>query len=169
MLAAGPFLYHFFQIGSSHPVPKGRVLKAGVKKTLFWDDDWSIALDQSPNERSTFRAFLMLDSDILVQLQFPVQLPCFNFTTITNPYLGVQWLRQSLGEWRNSWKIFNLWLNLFLRRVGRDVHSTDSDSPWRSSPRLLPNPDSRRRVAAFDPYWRDLLRFCYDFHHCFPL
>jgi len=32
----------------------------------------------------------MLDSDILVQLQFPVQLPCFNFTTITNPYLGVQ-------------------------------------------------------------------------------
>eukprot|EP01043_Picozoa_sp_COSAG02_P070486 COSAG02_NODE_12500_length_1536_cov_1.299235_1_plen_26_part_01 len=26
----------------------------------------------------------MLDSDILVQLQFPVQLPCFNFTTITN-------------------------------------------------------------------------------------
>ena len=75
---------------SDRELASRRVLKAGVKKTLFWDDDWSIALDQSPNERSTFRAFLMLDSDILVQQQFPVQLPCFNFTTITNPYLGVQ-------------------------------------------------------------------------------
>jgi hypothetical protein len=92
-----------------------------------------------------------LDFDILVQLQFPIQLPCFNFTTITNPYLGVQLFTQRfLSEIPEI--NFNLQLDLFLRRVGRDVHSTDSDSPWRSAPRLLPNPDSRRRVAAFDPY-----------------
>ena len=120
----------------------------------------------SPKGRK--RVLSRLDFDILVQLQFPIQLPCFNFTTITNPYLGVQLFTQKfLSEIPEI--NFNLQLDLFLRRVGRDVHSTDSDSPWRSSPRLLPNPDSRRRVAAFDPYWRDLLRFCYDFHHCFPL
>ena len=103
----------------------------------------------SPTGRK--RMLSRLDFDILVQLQFPIQLPCFNFTTITNPYLGVQLFTQKfLSEIPEI--NFNLQLDLFLRRVGRDVHSTDSDSPWRSAPRLLPNPDSRRRVAAFDPY-----------------
>ena len=34
---------------------------------------------------------------------------------------------------------------------GQEVHLTFSFSPWRTYPRLLPNPDSRRRVAVFDP------------------
>ena len=36
-------------------------------------------------------------------------------------------------------------------RPGQEVHFTFSYSPWRTPPRLLPNPDSRRRVAVFDP------------------
>jgi len=38
-----------------------------------------------------------------------------------------------------------------LRRAGQEVIAIFSYSPWRTPPRLLPNPDSRRRVAAFDP------------------
>jgi len=64
--------------------------------------------------------------------------------------------RGFLGTRRHAWKhTQSAYVTIAILSLpvspGQEVHFTFSYSPWRSPPRLLPNPDSRRRVAVFDP------------------
>ncbi len=94
----------------------------------------------------------------MFQPQVHLRLPCYDFTSVTIPYLRL---------YPSFWHGWSPWCD------GRCVQDLRTYSPWHADPRLLAIPTSCTRVAEYNPDWDGLWRFARSHnvaalcnHHC---
>lgn len=130
-------------------------------------------------------------NNYLIQLQVPLQLPCYDFEPIAHHILVLPFVKMSFCEmsiitvpswkrsqwilWtfrqrqRHSWKGKRFQCSQLWVRDGRGVQGSGTYSPWRADPRLLVIPASCSRVAENNLNWGEFFEICSDSHHCSSL
>ena len=102
-----------------------------------------------------------------IQLQVPLQLPCYDFASISSSLLNLKNILsiddlpvfdvQAISMPVHIAKI--LQPGRLSKRDGQEVQSSGTVSPWRADPRLLVIPASCPRVAEGNPKYDGFYRF----------
>jgi len=97
----------------------------------------------------------LFKNKVSIQLQVPLQLPCYNFIRITLH----RFEESAILTYVSKRRVFPFHRIKLSERDGRGVHSPGTYSPRRADPRLLATPTSCSRVAENNPNYDDFLAF----------